>query len=91
MYYRLKEPYAFRGWKKLPHAIRIGRGAQMALEDAGIKLFGGVQGSADAAVAALVAGTLDFDREANCDHHEHEHQHDYECGSHGCSDHHCGH
>ena len=21
MYYRLKEPYAFRGWKKRPHAI----------------------------------------------------------------------
>ena len=69
----------------------IGRGAQMALEDAEIKLFGGVQGSVDAAVSAYVAGTLDFDQDANCDHHEHEHQHGHECGSHGCKDHHCGH
>ena len=68
----------------------IGRGAQMALEEAGIKLYGGVQGSADAAAAALSAGTLDFDPEANCDHHDHEHHHGGECGSHGCKDHHCG-
>ena len=34
----------------------IGGGAQMALAQAGIKLYGGVSGEADAAVAALLAG-----------------------------------
>ena len=69
----------------------IGMGAQMALEEAGIKLYGGVQGSADTAAAALTAGTLDYNAEANCDHHGHDHHHGGECGSHGCKDHHCGH
>lgn len=31
MYYRLKEPYAFRGWKKLPYAIRAEQGEEMQL------------------------------------------------------------
>ena len=35
----------------------IGMGAQMALADAGIKLYAGVQGSADAAAKALAEGT----------------------------------
>ena len=26
MYYRLKEPWTFRGWKKTPHAIRTATG-----------------------------------------------------------------
>ena len=34
----------------------IGGGAQMALAEAGIQLFGGVSGDADEAVAALLAG-----------------------------------
>lgn len=29
MYYRLKEPYAFRGFKKLPYAIRAEQGDEM--------------------------------------------------------------
>lgn len=29
MYYRLKEPYAFRGWKKLPYAIRAEYGDEI--------------------------------------------------------------
>lgn len=33
-------------------------GAQMALAEAGIKLYGGVSGEADEAVNALLAGTL---------------------------------
>ena len=69
----------------------IGKGAQMALEEAGIKLLGGVQGSADEAVRAFAANTLEYDPEANCDHHGHDHHHGGECGSHGCKDHHCGH
>ena len=64
----------------------IGMGAQMALAEAGIRLYAGVQGSADEAAKALVAGTLDFDPEARCDHHEH---HGGECGHDHCAEHHC--
>nr|MCR4711793.1 DUF134 domain-containing protein [Clostridia bacterium] len=39
----------------------IGMGAQMALADVGIQLYAGVNGSADAAAAALAAGSLDYD------------------------------
>ena len=35
-------------------------------------LFGGVQGSADEAVKALIEGRLDYDPDARCDHHDHE-------------------
>lgn len=60
----------------------IGGGARAALDANGIKLYGGVTGSADEAVEALLAGRLDYDSEAHCDHHDHEgEQHD--CGSHG--------
>ncbi len=68
----------------------IGPGAQMALADAGIKLYGGVQGSADAAAQALAAGTLQYDPNARCDHHDHHeggcgHEHHGEgCGHGGC-------
>ena len=72
----------------------IGGGAQAALAEAGIKLYGGVSGAADAAVEALLAGTLVFDPEVHCDHHgEHHHHeggcgsHGHTCGSHGCSEH----
>ena len=56
----------------------IGIGAQVALADAGIKLYAGVEGSADAAAKALAEGNLQFDPNARCDHHDH-HQ-DGECG-----------
>lgn len=65
----------------------IGMGAQMALSDAGIRLYAGVQGSADAAAEALAAGTLKYDPDARCDHQEHHH--DGDCGHDHCSDHHC--
>ena len=67
----------------------IGGGAQMALQQAGIQLYGGVQGSADDAVNALIANQLDYNPDVHCDHHDHEH-HDHDCGSHNCSDHGCG-
>ena len=54
-----------------------GMGAQMALADAGIRLYAGVQGSADEAASALAHGKLSYDLDARCDHHGH------------CSDHHC--
>ena len=65
----------------------IGMGAQMALADAGIKLYGGVQGSADAAVKALTEGTLEYDPDAICAHHGHHH--DGDCGHDHCGEHHC--
>ncbi len=64
----------------------IGMGAQMALADAGIKLFAGVEGSADEAAKALAAGNLEYNPDARCDHHEH---HDGECGHEHCSEHNC--
>ena len=67
----------------------IGGGAQMALAEAGIKLYGGVSGSADAAAEALAAGKLDFDPNIRCDHHDH-HGEGHSCGSHGCGHHSCG-
>ena len=49
----------------------IGGGAQMALASAGIRLFGGVSGSADAAVEALLSGTLAYQPNIRCNHHDH--------------------
>ena len=74
----------------------IGGGAQMALASAGIKLFGGVSGSCDEAVGALLANNLNFNPEVRCDHHDHEHGEgghsctDHGCGSHNCGNHDCG-
>lgn len=71
----------------------IGGGAQMALAQAGIKLYGGVSGDADAAVQAFVSGNLSYDPEAKCDHHDHYHGEGHTCGEHACgsncSDHNC--
>ena len=60
----------------------IGTGAQMALMQAGIQLFGGLSGDADAAVADYLAGKLVFDPDIHCTHHDHEESHS--CGSHAC-------
>ena len=49
----------------------IGGGAQSALAEAGIKLYGGVSGSADEAVKALIEGNLGYNPDVHCDHHEH--------------------
>ena len=65
----------------------IGGGAQMALAAAGIKLYGGVSGSADAAVEALLAGNLDYNPAVKCNHHG-EHGEGHTCGEHGCGGHH---
>ncbi len=64
----------------------IGGGAQMALAEAGIKLYGGVAGDADAAVEAFLAGNLDFNPNVQCNHHGHDHNHGegHTCGSHSC-------
>ena len=62
----------------------IGGGAQMALEEAGIKLYAGASGNTDAAVEALIAGTLNASGEANCNHHDHEHDEGHSCGHGRC-------
>lgn len=68
----------------------IGGGAQAALADAGIKLYGGVSGNADEAVKALMDGTLGYNPDVHCNHHDHEHTEDeHACGSHGCGSHNC--
>ena len=69
----------------------IGGGAQMALAQAGIKLYGGVSGSADAAVEALLKQELDFNPNVQCNHHGEGHEHHGNCGSGGCGSNHCGH
>ena len=62
----------------------IGGGAQMALSEAGIRLYGGVQGNADDAVQSYLLGTLGYDPEARCNHHDHGHGEGHACGEHGC-------
>ncbi len=63
----------------------IGGGAQTALREAGITLYGGVSGSADAAVVALLSNNLNFNPDVHCDHHDHEHGDGHHtCGEHGC-------
>lgn len=62
----------------------IGGGAQNALTEAGIKFFGGVQGSADGAVLAYLQGKLTYNPDVHCDHHDHEHGEGHTCGDHGC-------
>lgn len=59
----------------------IGGGAQSALAEAGIQLYGGVSGNADDAVKALIAGNLGYNPTVQCSHHE---------GEHSCGGHHCG-
>lgn len=63
----------------------IGAGAQMALADAGIKLYGGVYGDADDAVEALLSDTLQYNPNVRCNHHGHDHN----CSDHGCGNHSC--
>ena len=63
----------------------IGFGARQALEEAGIKLYAGVSGSADQAAQALAAGELTYSTDVTCDHHEDGH---HDC--HGGEGHHHG-
>lgn len=63
----------------------IGGGAQRALADAGITVYGGVQGDTDAAVNDFIAGKLAYDPAVHCNHHDHGEGHT--CGNHGCGGH----
>ena len=64
----------------------IGGGAQMAMQEAGISLYGGNSGSADEAVAAYLAQTLVQNENPTCDHH-HGHGEGHACGTHKCGEH----
>ena len=67
----------------------IGGGAQMALSEAGVKLYAGCTGEADQRVAELLNGTLAYAEAATCDHHPDA---GHACGDHGCGEQHhsCG-
>ncbi|MDO4394211.1 MAG: DUF134 domain-containing protein [Bacillota bacterium] len=66
----------------------IGGGAQMALAEAGIRLYGGVSGKADDAVNALLNGKLGYNASVRCDHHGHR-EGGHNCGEHSCGNHGC--
>ena len=57
----------------------IGGGARTALAQAGIRLYGGVTGSADDAAKAFAEGTLQFDPNVMCSHHG-SHEKGHSCG-----------
>lgn len=65
----------------------IGGGAQLALKEAGITVYGGVYGDADDAVQDLLSGTLSYNPNVRCSHHDHDQGHT--CGDHGCGSHSC--
>lgn len=67
----------------------IGSGAQTALAEAGIKLFGGCSGRCDDVVDAFLAGNLDYNPDVKCNHHEHNSSQGHSCGSFGCGSHNC--
>ena len=60
----------------------IGGGAQAALANVGITLYGGVSGSADQAVAALLSGNLGDEPAVQCNHQDQGAGHS--CVNHGC-------
>ena len=64
----------------------IGSGAQNALLLSGIKLHGGVSGSADEAVDRFIRGTLGYTPIPKCGH---DHGSGHKCGTHGCGSHDC--
>lgn len=65
----------------------IGGGAQMALRQVGIQLFGGVSGDADEAVKDLLRDRLQYNPNVQCNHHGAHHHHEGGCGSRGCGSH----
>lgn len=65
----------------------IGGGARNALAEAGIELYPGATGNADAQVESFLKGQLAYDPDTVCSHHSHEDGHD--CGSHSCGSEKC--
>ncbi len=69
----------------------IGPGAVNALENMGIKVVSGAEGTTEEAVNAYLHGTLDNDSPVSCHHHDGEEGH--HCSHHngGCGEHSCHH
>ena len=67
----------------------IGGGAQKALREAGIRLYGGVEGEADSAAESFARGTLEYSPTPECSHGG-SHGHGHTCGEHDCASHACG-
>lgn len=66
----------------------IGGGAVNALQEAGIAIYSGASGEADAQVNSFIKGQLPLTGTANCNHHhEHNHQHKHGEGEGGCHNH----
>lgn len=60
----------------------IGDGAKQALRAANINLYGGATGNANDAATALLAGTLIYNPNITCSHHDKAHDHqgkNHEC------------
>ncbi|MDD2980097.1 MAG: NifB/NifX family molybdenum-iron cluster-binding protein [Hespellia sp.] len=70
----------------------IGGGARTALAEADIELYPGAMGNADAQVESFLKGSLTYDPDTKCAHHDEKHGADHDCGSHShtCGGH-CGH
>ena len=66
----------------------IGGGAQMALDEIGVKVVGGASGKVADVVAAFLKGELEVNPDFQCHHHDHDSGH--KCGEHGCGEHKCG-
>ena len=62
----------------------IGGGAKRALAAANIKLCAGVSGDADKVVEALLSNELNYDSDANCDHHGSSGEHNCSGHNHSC-------
>lgn len=62
----------------------IGGGAQAALAEAGIQLYGGVTGEADKAVEAFLKQELKYNPDVECNHHGEGHEHHDNCSGGGC-------
>ena len=67
----------------------IGGGARNALAEAGIQLFPGACGDADAQVESYLNGNPNYDPDTVCSHHEHGEGNCQDHGQHECG-HHCG-
>lgn len=65
----------------------IGGGARNALAEAGIELYPGATGDADAQVESFLKGQLVYDPDTMCSHHHEGEEHD--CGSGGCGSNGC--
>lgn len=64
----------------------IGQGAQEALSELGIQVYGGVDGKADEAVEQLLQGNLHYQANIQCNHHQEDGAH-HSCGNHRCGEH----